>query len=150
MSNRELYDDFSEVSMFATVFVGQYQPATRSLSYSNAGHSPVIYVPSGGEAQLLPADSTPMGVEPSNEAVNKKLKIRGGDVLVVASDGLNEARNGQNELFGYTRLLRLVEELAHKPARDISTELFRAVDEFSAGHSQDDDQTVVVLKGENN
>jgi sigma-B regulation protein RsbU (phosphoserine phosphatase) len=148
VSNRELYDDFSEVSMFATVFVGQYQPATRSLSYANAGHSPVVYVPNGGEAQLLLADSTPMGIEPSNEAVNKKLKILGGDVLVVASDGLNEARNGQNEMFGYNRLMRLIENLAHQPARDISMGLFQAVDEFSAGHSQDDDQTVVVLKGE--
>jgi sigma-B regulation protein RsbU (phosphoserine phosphatase) len=149
LSNRELYDDFSEVSMFATVFVGQYQPATRSLSYANAGHSPVIYVPAGGQAQLLLADSTPMGIEPKNEAVNKKLKIYGGDVLVVASDGLNEARNGQNEMFGYNRLLRLIEDLAPKPAREISAGLFKAVDEFSSGHSQDDDQTVVVLKGEN-
>jgi phosphoserine phosphatase RsbU/P len=148
VSNRELYDDFSEVSMFATVFVGKYKPASRSLSYANAGHSPVIYVPAGGEAQLLQADSTPMGIEPSNEAVNKELDIHDGDVLVIGSDGLNEARNGQNEMFGYNRLMRLIEDLAHKPARDISAELFQAVDEFSAGHSQDDDQTVVVLKGE--
>lgn len=149
VSNQELYHDFSEVSMFATVFVGQYQPATRSLSYANAGHSPVVFVPAGGEAKIIEADSTPMGIELRNEAVNKKLKIQRGDVLVVASDGLNEARNGQNEMFGYNRLLRLIESLAHKPAREISLELFRAVDDFSAGHSQDDDQTVVVLKGEN-
>ncbi|MFZ0544101.1 MAG: SpoIIE family protein phosphatase [Candidatus Promineifilaceae bacterium] len=148
ISNRELYHDFYEVSMFATVFVGQYHPITRSLSYANAGHSPVVYVPAGKEAQLLPADSTPMGIEPQNEAVNKELIIRGGDVLVIASDGLNEARNGQNEMFGYNRLLRLIEDLAHKPAHQISEELFQAVDEFSAGLSQDDDQTVVVLKGE--
>ena len=148
ISNRELYDDFSEVSMFATVFVGQYQPISRSLSYANAGHSPVVYLPAGGKAQLLLADSTPMGIEAKNEAVDKELVIQGGDVLVVASDGLNEARNGQNEMFGYNRLLRLIEDLADKPARQISADLFRAVDEFSAGRSQDDDQTVVVLKGE--
>jgi sigma-B regulation protein RsbU (phosphoserine phosphatase) len=148
ISNRELYDDFSEVSMFATVFVGQYQPISRSLSYANAGHSPVVYLPAGGKAQLLLADSTPMGIEAKNEAVDKELVIQGGDVLVVASDGLNEARNGQNEMFGYNRLLRLIEDLADKPARQISADLFQAVDEFSAGRSQDDDQTVVVLKGE--
>jgi serine phosphatase RsbU (regulator of sigma subunit) len=67
---------------------------------------------------------------------------------VVASDGLNEARNGQNEMFGYNRLLRLIEDLAHKPAYQISADLFQAVEDFSAGRSQDDDQTVVVLKGE--
>lgn len=149
VSNRELYDDFSEVSMFATVFVGQYRPESRSLSYANAGHSPVVYVPAGGQAMLVEADSTPMGIEPSNEAVNKEIRINKGDVLVIASDGLNEARNGQDEMFGYNRLMRLIEDLAHEPAREISTKLFQAVDDFSAGHSQDDDQTVVVLKGDN-
>jgi sigma-B regulation protein RsbU (phosphoserine phosphatase) len=149
MSNQELYADFYEVSMFATVFVGQYQPTTRTLSYANAGHSPVVYVPVGGEAQLLIADSTPMGVEAWNGAVNQEMGLHKGDVLVIGSDGLNEAQNGQNEMFGYNRLLRLIEDLAHKPARQISADLFQAVDDFSAGHSQDDDQTVVVLKGEN-
>jgi sigma-B regulation protein RsbU (phosphoserine phosphatase) len=103
----------------------------------------------GGEAQLLIADSTPMGVEAWNGAVNQEMSLHKGDVLVIGSDGLNEAQNGQNEMFGYNRLLRLIEDLAHKPARQISADLFQAVDDFSAGHSQDDDQTVVVLKGEN-
>ena len=49
-ANEEMYDDFTEVGMFATVFVGQYNKEQSQLTFANAGHSPVIYCPAGGEA----------------------------------------------------------------------------------------------------
>ncbi|MCA9935544.1 MAG: SpoIIE family protein phosphatase, partial [Anaerolineales bacterium] len=60
-ANRDLYDDFTEVTMFATVFVGQYDAARRCLTYANAGHSPVVFCPAGGAARLLEADGTAVG-----------------------------------------------------------------------------------------
>ena len=50
-------------------------------------------------------------------------------------------------MFGYERLLDLIESLADKSAREIAEELYRTVSEFSTGRPQDDDQTVMVLKG---
>ena len=94
-SNKELYDDFTEVNMFATVFVGQYQPLNREMLYANAGHSPVIYCPAGGKARLLKADGTAVGILPTSLSENQRLIFRPGDVLVVATDGLNEAHNEQ-------------------------------------------------------
>jgi sigma-B regulation protein RsbU (phosphoserine phosphatase) len=145
-SNEELYNDFNEVSMFATVFVGQYSRDSRELVYANAGHSPVVYVQAGGEAQLLRADGTAMGVLPQSYAVDRRLILRPGDLLVVGSDGLNEAHNPMDEMFGYDRLLQLVQNMADRPAAVIAEHLYQTVSAFSGGRAQDDDQTLVVVK----
>ncbi len=146
-SNEELYDDFTEVSMFATVFVGQYQPQSRELLYANAGHSPVIYCPAGGKARVLEADGTAVGILPTSFSKNQHLVFSPGDVLIVATDGLSEAHNHEEEMFGYERLLALTEVLAEKSAKEIAANLYSTINAFSAGRPQDDDQTVLVLKG---
>lgn len=145
-SNSELFDDFTRVSMFATVFVGQFDPLDRSLHFANAGHSPVIYCPADGKAELLRADGTALGILPTSMSQDHTLRLNPGDLLVVATDGLNEARNAQDERFGYDRLLELTESLADRPARQIADALNGTVREFSNGISQEDDQTLVVLK----
>lgn len=146
-SNDDMYDDFTEVSMFATVFVGQYHHRERTLYYANAGHSPVIYCPQGGTAYMLEADSAPMGVLPTSTCENQMIPLNPGDVLVVATDGFSEANNQSGEMFGYDRLLRLVEASASEAAWAIGVGLYDTISEFSAGHSQDDDQTLFVIKG---
>jgi phosphoserine phosphatase RsbU/P len=147
LSNEELYHDFTEVSMFATVFVGQYEPGSRELLYANAGHSPVVYCPIGGAARLLRADGTAMGILPKSLSADQRLMLQPGDVLVVGTDGLSEAHNSHDEMFGYDRLLQVVESLATRPAQAIADGLYQTVNTFSAGQPQDDDQTLVVLKG---
>jgi sigma-B regulation protein RsbU (phosphoserine phosphatase) len=145
-SNQELFDDFTRVSMFATIFVGQYDTVDCSLVYANAGHSPVIFCPAGGEADLLRADGTALGVLQTSMSQDHSLRLKPGDVLVVATDGLNEARNVQDMRYGYNRLLELTQSLAHRPAREIADALNGSVRDFSNGVSQEDDQTLMVLK----
>lgn len=146
-SNEELYDDFTDVNMFATVFVGQYDSVRHELVYANAGHSPVIFCPLGGKAQLLEADGTPIGILRTSLSENQRLIFRPGDLLVVATDGLSEAHNTKDQMFGYERLLDLTQSLADKPAKHIVEALSHTIQEFSAGKQQDDDQTLIVLKG---
>jgi sigma-B regulation protein RsbU (phosphoserine phosphatase) len=145
-ANEDLYDDFTEVSMFATAFIGQYNRALRELTYANAGHSPVIFCPAGGRARMLEADGTAIGVLPVSLCEKQTLAFQPGDVLIVASDGFSEARNPAKELFGYDRLLRLAEDLREQSAQEIGNALFAAVERFGAGQPQDDDQTIIVLK----
>lgn len=145
-SNVDLYDDFTEVGMFATAFIGQYQPQADELSYANAGHSPVIYCPAGGPATLLQADGTAMGVLPFGSWENHALPFRPGDLLVVATDGFSEARDQTGDMFGYDRLLRLIEAVADRSAQKISEQIYDSVRDFAYGQPQDDDQTIVVIK----
>jgi phosphoserine phosphatase RsbU/P len=145
--NDEMYDDFTEIGMFATAFVGQYDPRERVVYYANAGHSPVIYCPAGGSAQILEADGTAIGVLPVCNCENQVIPFQPGDVLVVGTDGFSEAHNAQGELFGNERLCALIESLADQPAQHMLNELYSVVAAFGAGHAQDDDQTVIILKG---
>ena len=147
-SNKDLYDDFTSVSMFVTVFVGQYDPANNQLLYANAGHSPVIYCPSGGQARLLEADGTAVGVLPESLSQDQRIDFNPGDVLIIATDGFSEASNPDSEMFGYEQLLSLVKSLSTKSAGEIAKGLFDTVNTFSAGHPQDDDQTLIVVKRE--
>lgn len=146
-ANEDLYGDFAHVGMFATAFVGQYQPTDGRLVYANAGHSPVIYRPVGGQAQLLRADNTALGILPGTNFVCRSVAVQPGDLLVVATDGFSDARGPSDEPFGHPRLLHLVDALADQSAQAISHRLFEAVDRYGAGRPQDDDETLVVIKG---
>jgi len=144
-ANGILLADLVEVGMFVTAFVGQYDPSSRELLYANAGHSPVIYCPAGGEARLLEADGTALGVLRECFSCNQRLILNPGDVLIAATDGLNEALNSHSERFGVARLLDNVRCLNGQSAVEISSSLLREIRDFSAPEPQADDQTLVVL-----
>lgn len=146
-SNEDLFGDFVQVGMFATIFIGQYQPQSQQLMYANAGHSPVMFCPAGGSARLLVADSPPVGVLPTSMCKNHALSFGPGDLLVVATDGFNEALSPNDEMFGYDRLLDLVTACARQPAKAIADTLFTTVEKYGVGRPQDDDQTLIVVKG---
>jgi Stage II sporulation protein E (SpoIIE) len=145
--NEDLYDDFTDLGMFATTFVGCYEPDSHLLTYANAGHSPVLHCPLGGPATLLEADGPAVGILPLNLCENVCMDFLPGDVLVVATDGFSEAANAQGEMYGYERLCRLLEQLAPLNAEQIASEMFHSIIQFSEGQDQSDDQTIIILKG---
>lgn len=145
-TNEYLYSDFSDVNMFATIFVGQYDSQRHLLHYANDGHAPVIYRPVNGTARLLEADAPPLGVMPINLAEQYTIEFQPGDILLITSDGFSEASNNQDEMFGYDRLLQLVDEVADLSASELIRKLFTTVDQFTGDHPQADDQTLLVLK----
>jgi len=148
---QDLYHNFTETGLFVTLFAGQYFPERRSLSFANAGHSPVVFCSShtrrGARAELLEADSPPMGVLFDNLANDYDISFKPGDILIAATDGFSEANNAAQEMFGYQRLLDMAEALADRSAREIATAFYQAMDDFQGGQPQADDQTVVVIKG---
>ncbi|MBX0328803.1 SpoIIE family protein phosphatase [Oscillochloris sp. ZM17-4] len=146
-SNEDLYNDFTRVGVFATAFVGQYEPGSQKMLYANAGHAPVIYRPFDGSPELLRADSTAIGILPISHCRNQTLNMRPGDLLIVATDGFSDARNAHDETFDIERLIELVDQLAPRTAREIADAMFETVDRFGGGRNQDDDQTLVVIKG---
>ena len=142
----DLYEDFMRVQMFATVFAGFYDPHTQQLIYANAGHSPIIYCAANGSAQFLEADSPPLGVLSTSLALNHKLQMFPGDCLMVATDGLSEAQNENEQQFGNDRLLDSMRRAYRDGAAHIAKLLFKDIDGFSLGAPQTDDQTLVIFK----
>lgn len=146
-SNEDLYNDFTRVGVFATAFIGQYEASSQSIVYANAGHAPVIYQPYDGEPVLLRADSTAIGILAINHSRNHRLTLRPKDLLIVATDGFTDVRDFEDETFGLDRLLDLVKSLRDRSAEGIAAGMFEAADRFGHGRPQDDDQTLVVIKG---
>ncbi len=146
-TNEDLYKDFTEVGMFVTMFVGYYNPRTCLLIYANAGQSPVLYRPRGGPATLLKADAPMLGVLPTSSCSDHLLSFHEEDILLVGTDGLNESFNAQGEMFGYERLLKTVESLAHLPASELGMALLKTIEQFTQGYQQPDDRTFLILKG---
>lgn len=143
----DLYDDFTEVGMMATVFVGQYDAPRRVLTFANAGHSPVVFCPQGGLARLLEADGPVMGALPISLSEDQALHFGPGDLLVVLTDGFNEARDLSGEFLGTERLMRQIENAAARPVQEIAEELYAGVGRFAGNQPQEDDQTILVVKG---
>jgi phosphoserine phosphatase RsbU/P len=145
--NEDLYNDFTNVGMFATLFMACYDAEKHQISYVNAGHSPVIYCAEGKSAEMLEANGPPMGVLPYTSHQDSLLPFRVGDVLIVATDGFSEATDHNGEMFGYDRLLHLTEQMANRTAGEIAAEMIRQVNAFSIGCEQTDDQTLFIAKG---
>lgn len=144
--NDEFYKDFTDLGMFATAFVGQYNPSASVLQFANAGHSPVIYSPDQGKAHLLKADDIPLGLLTPVSYDNHQLYLNPDDVLIVGTDSFYETQNPREEAFGLDRLLQRVESLSDRSAKEIGEGLIEAIDDFRHTKTQDDDQTIIVIK----
>lgn len=144
--NNDLIEDFSNVGMFSTAFVGLIDPATRQLALCNAGHSPVLYAPAAGDPILLEAQDIPVGVLDGYSFSSYARTLAPDDLFVVASDGFPETRNPNGEMFGYERLKASLALGRASSAREIAQLLFEAVTQFSGNGPQEDDRTVIVIK----
>ena len=144
--NEDMYNDFSNVGMFTTVFVGELSCPSYTLNFSNAGHSPIYYLPAGREPRLVEAQDIPIGVMDSYQYTSQSIQLSSGDIFIAASDGFPEARNPAGEMFGYERIAALFTEVRGLAAREIVEHLRAAVKAFAETHPQDDDQTVIVIK----
>jgi sigma-B regulation protein RsbU (phosphoserine phosphatase) len=145
--NDDIFSLFTDAGCFATAFLGCFDPTTSTVAYVNAGHSPVIYRDAAGKASLLPADSVPLGIERHIAAADRLIKLSPGDLLVVGTDGLAEAKNSRGQMFGYQRFIMLVDSLAHMDARAIADRVFQEVASFTGSALQSDDRTLLVLRG---
>jgi PAS domain S-box-containing protein len=147
LTNRRFAEDVGDY-YFVTLFLARYDPRSRALTYTSAGH-PTAHVVDAAGSRRADLDSTgwPLGVEVRAEfPAASPLVLQPGDLLLVMTDGVLEARSPQGELFGCTRALDVARARRARPAREIVTALQEAVTDFCQGRPADDDGTCVVLK----
>jgi sigma-B regulation protein RsbU (phosphoserine phosphatase) len=145
-SNTALYEDLTSLSMIVTAFVAQYFPSSSKFIFANAGHSPVIYLPGGKNARLLPANETALGVFNSLAFNNQTLELEPGDIFFVGSDGLSQTNNNPNSHHGYEYILDILERNAQQSAEEIGKTILEAGRSLAQGSDQEDDQTIVIIK----
>jgi phosphoserine phosphatase RsbU/P len=130
---------------FVTLFYGEFDPATRRLRYTNAGHNYPLLRRAAGEVEELKDGGLPLGMFDETAYVEGEVTLGAGDALMLYSDGITEAINPARDEYGEERLIALWRELGAGPAAAFIDRLFAEVESFRGSAAQSDDMTVVVL-----
>ena len=143
---------------FITMLYAVVDLEARTLTYARAGHTPLFYASSNGgaaadsfEVRVLAPDGLVLGLAGLEEQFNSlieqhRLSIREGDVAVLFTDGVSEAMNEANDLFGEKRLQHVIAKNAHLPPDGLREQVLRAVESFVGTADQHDDMTMVLLR----
>jgi sigma-B regulation protein RsbU (phosphoserine phosphatase) len=138
---------------FVTVFYGVLHPATGKLLYGNAGHCPPFcFGATGGEGvQELALTGIPLGIYGDQTWGQAEVQLEPGSLLVLYTDGISEARNGQGALFGEERLLESLRVMlgsagSRRPsAQEIQDAILADVHRFTGDVPQSDDIALAAL-----
>jgi sigma-B regulation protein RsbU (phosphoserine phosphatase) len=132
-------------AQFVSIIFAVWDDAHRTLTVSNSGLPRPIYL-HGGKTEVIEATGLPLGLFDEAEYDEFEFRMKAGDLFVLFSDGILDARNRKGELFGRGRVERIVSESAGKSAAHVVDAIFKAVAEHSAGVETFDDQTVVAIR----
>ncbi|HEY5926379.1 MAG TPA: SpoIIE family protein phosphatase, partial [Kofleriaceae bacterium] len=132
--------------MFATLVYCIYDLETRSLVFTNAGHC-VPLLRRGDRVFPLQAErahTPPLGVTPELEAGEARVQLHSGDMLIMVSDGILEARDARGIEYGLSRLSRRI-RTARGRAEDVVKAILADLDGHSQDQAQGDDMTILAM-----
>jgi len=133
--------------MFVTVFYAIYNTKTGEVEYCNAGHNSPYLIHANGQVEALPTSTNCMiGAIDDLHFDAGSLQMEKGDMLVMYTDGVNEAVNNAFEEYGDDRLLDTLRQLAGKNCRETIDGLLDSVKTFVDGAPQSDDITILSFK----
>lgn len=138
----------TEDDRFVTLFLGKLDVAARSFTYASAGH-PTGYVldASGAVKARLESTALPLSVLPDDSfPTGDQIELHDGDLVLLLTDGVLEARSSQDETFGARRVLNLVRQSLHLSSREIHEALHHAITEFRGYDEPLDDMTTMLIK----
>jgi sigma-B regulation protein RsbU (phosphoserine phosphatase) len=135
---------------FMTMFLGVIDVEGMSMRWASAGHDqPIIYTPSGGhQTEIDPqGGGLPLGIlESEVYQEHAYSELRPGQVMLIGTDGLWEAKNHADEQFGKQRVAEALAAFAHLSAAEIEAGVYQQLQEFCHGRPNGDDITYVVVK----
>ena len=138
-NNKECY--------FVTIALYCIDLKTRRVVFANSGHENSIILKSNGEPIVKEeVRSAPMGLDEYNKYSEDEFILDKGDVLFLYTDGVVEAINKDEELFGMNRLTDTLKAIGPVSTKDIVLEVEKKLSEFSFGVEQYDDITMLCFK----
>jgi len=145
--NRFLADDLDD-SLFVTMLLAKLEPQSGTLSYVNSGHPSGHVIDGSGQASArLDSVCLPLGLFPDRwRCTEHGLVLGEGDLVVLVTDGVLESQAPYGEEFGEQRLLEVLREHRHHPAREILDCIYESVRQFTEHEKQADDVTIVICK----
>jgi PAS domain S-box-containing protein len=145
--NCSLVGDF-DGGRFLTLSLTRIHPYSRSFVYANAGHLTGYLLDSRGKPRhLLESMDVPLAAFPARSfSASGEIAFESGDILVLLTDGITEARDGAGNEFGVERTLDTVCASLHRSAPDIVEDICSAVRNYIGDEPQLDDITCVICK----
>lgn len=136
----------NESGMFVTVWMGMLDLATGNLKYANAGHNPPLVIHKNGEGEYLRtrAGFVLGGMEGVRYRINE-MTLDPGDRIFLYTDGVTEATNAEEELYGEERLIAFMNQNRTVEAKKLLVALKADIDEFVGEAPQFDDITMLML-----
>jgi sigma-B regulation protein RsbU (phosphoserine phosphatase) len=131
---------------FTTAFLAEFDPASRTLTYINAGHNTPILRRSAGSVERLTIGGLPLGILAGASYESGSLVLQQGDWLVIYTDGVVEAMNQRDEEYGEPRLLQVLNAGAATAPDEMLRRLMSDVDAFVGPTPQHDDITCLLVK----
>lgn len=142
--NQQLFASTSP-EKYATFYFSVYDDASRTLTYTNAGHLPPILV-RRNHATRLDINGLVVGAFEFAQYQESQLSLEPGDLLAFYTDGITEPENEYGEMFGEERLVDLLIRNAHRPEREIMDELVNTVIEWTSSPELQDDMTLLLAR----
>ncbi|HEX6853402.1 MAG TPA: SpoIIE family protein phosphatase [Candidatus Polarisedimenticolaceae bacterium] len=145
-TNEVLLGDFSGMDMFATSVFVRFYPGARRFVYSNGGHNPPFLVRSSGEVVRLERGGPALGILPRVRYLEESFPFAEGDVLILYTDGIVEARDAEQRFYGLDRLVEEVNASRALPAPAIRSRVIADLERHVEGLPTRDDVTLVVAR----
>ncbi|MFC1576321.1 SpoIIE family protein phosphatase [Candidatus Omnitrophota bacterium] len=137
----------NESCMFATVFCGFLNIKTGRVLFTNGGHNPPLLIKKGTHPGFMPdPNSAAVGIDEKAVFKKSELVLEPGDEIYMYTDGVTEAFNDKQEMFGDKRLQHEVSSLAGEATTELVKKTLQAVKAFTGSAPQSDDITIFVLQ----
>jgi serine phosphatase RsbU (regulator of sigma subunit) len=145
-ANRLILKD-SRSDLFLSAFYAILDPDSGHLTYANAGHNhPFLWQSAAEELIELRAKGIILGAFEEVTLHEEEVVIQPGDFLLLYTDGVTDASNDHDELFGAQRLRDILAAQGGKRSEEIAQAILAAVNEFIAGGPQADDLTLLIIR----
>jgi serine phosphatase RsbU (regulator of sigma subunit) len=145
--NKIVNRSFAE-EQFVSMFYAELTDGVKGLLlYSNAGHnSPMVFHAQEKSIELLEPTGLILGPFPRGSYRVESTMLKKGDIAVIYTDGITEARRIDGAPYGEQRFAENIKKLAEKGAKEICTTLIEDVEQYAEGSEDSDDRTIVVIK----
>ncbi len=146
--NRQLTRDVEDTGRFITLFYLQIDRVNHRLSWVRAGHEPaVLYDPATDHFEELTGKGIALGIENSWQyAGENRADLAAGQIILLSTDGIWEARNPRDEMFGKQAIYEIIRKHSSDAAAEIQEAILAELNRYQQGVDAADDITLVIIK----
>jgi sigma-B regulation protein RsbU (phosphoserine phosphatase) len=146
--NKRFYESI-ERNWFVTMTLALFDMEKQSVKFCRAGHMPVLFA-TNGTVQSYRTQGIGIGLEKGlifeKTLIEEEIPIKPGNLFAFISDGITEAMNESEDMFGEEKLFGMLKNTGGKRSGDIMNDIWNSIKHFRSGAEQNDDMTMVLVK----